>query len=216
MSRFTRVESASAIEVFAMRKAFEEDTFPHKVDLGIGAYRTDEGQPWVLPVVRKIEKAIAEDDSLNHEYCDILGMESFRNAASRILLGEDNPVFKEGKIMSAQALSGTGALRLGAVFLTRCLKLKDCYISSPAFPNHPVIFRAAGFKNCHTYRYWNAAEKNLDFTGMNEDLEGFQQSSVELYRSFQNEDLSRSEVPPVVSCTLGHTVKSWHWQKTRK
>ncbi|KAF8774442.1 Aspartate aminotransferase like protein [Argiope bruennichi] len=64
MSYFICVENAPTIEVFALRNAFDKDSFPDKVDLGIGAYRTDEGQPWVLPVVRKIEQVLAEDDSL--------------------------------------------------------------------------------------------------------------------------------------------------------
>ena len=36
MSRFDCVESAPAIEIFALSKAYKEDQFPQKVDLGIG------------------------------------------------------------------------------------------------------------------------------------------------------------------------------------
>ncbi|GBO28551.1 Aspartate aminotransferase, cytoplasmic, partial [Araneus ventricosus] len=139
--------------------------------VGSRPYRTDEGQPWVLPVVRKTEKAMADDDSLNHEYLGQLGLESFSKAASKMLLGEDNPVFKEEKVLGVQTLSGTGALRLGADFLAHCLKSTDFYMSAPTWPNHRKVFIDAGFKNCHTYRYWNAAERNLDFKGMKEDLE---------------------------------------------
>lgn len=38
----------------------------------VPAYRTDDSQPWVLPVVRKVEQKIATDNSLNHEYLPIL------------------------------------------------------------------------------------------------------------------------------------------------
>lgn len=31
------------------------------------AYRDDDGQPWVLPVVNAAEKALANDTSINHE-----------------------------------------------------------------------------------------------------------------------------------------------------
>ena len=31
-----------------------------QVSLGVGAYRTSEGQPWVLPVVKKAERILAE------------------------------------------------------------------------------------------------------------------------------------------------------------
>jgi len=45
--------------------------------LGVGAYRTDEGKPWVLPVVREAEILLANDESQNHEYLPILGFEPF-------------------------------------------------------------------------------------------------------------------------------------------
>lgn len=178
MSRFACVESAPPVEIFALNKAYKEDTFADKVDLGIGAYRTDEGKPWVLPVVRKTEKAMAEDDTLNHEYLGQLGLEPFSKAASKMLLGEANPAFKEEKVLGVQTLSGTGALRLGADFLSHCVKSTDFYMSAPTWPNHRKVFMDAGFKNCHTYRYWNAAERNLDFKGMKEDLENAPENSV--------------------------------------
>ncbi|GIY67945.1 aspartate aminotransferase, cytoplasmic [Caerostris extrusa] len=178
MSRFACVESAPPVEIFALNKAYKEDAFADKVDLGIGAYRTDEGKPWVLPVVRKTEKALAEDETLNHEYLGQLGLDSFSKAASKMLLGEDNPVFKEDKVLGVQTLSGTGALRLGADFLSHCVKSKDFYMSAPTWPNHRTVFMDAGFANCHTYRYWNAAERNLDFKGMKEDLENAPEDSV--------------------------------------
>lgn len=62
------------------------------------AYRTDEGKPWVLPVVRETEKCIAADDTLNHEYLGQLGLESFSKAASKMLLGEDSSAIKENKV----------------------------------------------------------------------------------------------------------------------
>lgn len=111
------------------------------------AYRTDEGQPWVLPVVRKVEQLIAGDGSLNHEYLPILGLPEFRANASRIALGDDSPAIAQKRVGplsqpalpismlcasrltlwllslfqvgSVQGLGGTGALRIGAEFLRR-------------------------------------------------------------------------------------------------
>ncbi len=36
MSRFSVVEAAPPVEIFALSKAYKEDTFKDKVDLGIG------------------------------------------------------------------------------------------------------------------------------------------------------------------------------------
>jgi Aspartate/tyrosine/aromatic aminotransferase len=63
------------------------------------AYRTEECKPWVLPVVRQAEKELAADDSLNHEYLPVLGLESFSSAATRMLLGGDaSPPLREGRV----------------------------------------------------------------------------------------------------------------------
>ncbi len=66
--------------------------------LFLAAYRTDEGQPWVLPVVKKVEKIIVHDDRLNHEYLPILGLPEFRSLASKIALGDDSPAIQENRV----------------------------------------------------------------------------------------------------------------------
>lgn len=66
------------------------------------AYRTDDSQPWVLPVVRKVEQQLANDNSLNHEYLPILGLPDFRTCASSLALGADSPAFKEKRVSSGR------------------------------------------------------------------------------------------------------------------
>nr|UDB72873.1 cytoplasmic aspartate aminotransferase [Hemiscorpius lepturus] len=177
-SRFANVESAPPVEIFALSKAYKEDTAPCKVDLGIGAYRTNEGKPWVLPVVRKVEKELAADETLNHEYLSQLGMEEFSRLATRMLLGEDSPSLKENRAFGVQTLSGTGALRLGADFLAKHAKYKIFYMSAPTWGNHRLVFMNAGFQECRTYRYWDAENRNLDFEGMIEDMKNAPEDSV--------------------------------------
>lgn len=62
------------------------------------AYRTDDCQPWVLPVVKKVERLIVEDGSLNHEYLPILGLPEFRSAASKVALGDDSAAIGENRV----------------------------------------------------------------------------------------------------------------------
>lgn len=119
MSRFSDVKMGPPIEVFALNKAFAEDTFEKKVSLGVGgkklqsysyctssgyrviiiiAYRNNEGKPWVLPVVRTAEKALALDDTLNKEYLPVLGLETFSTLATKMLLGDDSPAVVENRV----------------------------------------------------------------------------------------------------------------------
>lgn len=62
------------------------------------AYRTDEGRPWVLPVVRNVEMAMASDETLNHEYLAIDGLRQYSDAASRLLLGQDSQAVLHNRV----------------------------------------------------------------------------------------------------------------------
>uniref|UniRef100_A0A4W5JG64 Aspartate aminotransferase n=1 Tax=Hucho hucho TaxID=62062 RepID=A0A4W5JG64_9TELE len=98
MSIFAEVPQAPPVAVFKLTADFREDTYAQKVNLGVGAYRTDDCLPWVLPVVKKVEKMIVEDNSLNHEYLPILGLPELRSAASKVALGDDSPAIKDGRV----------------------------------------------------------------------------------------------------------------------
>ena len=39
--------------ILSLSVNFKNDIFPQKVNLGIGAYRDENGKPYVFPVVRK-------------------------------------------------------------------------------------------------------------------------------------------------------------------
>jgi len=45
---------APADPIFALTAGYQADQFPQKVNLGVGAYRDDQGKPFVLPTVRKV------------------------------------------------------------------------------------------------------------------------------------------------------------------
>ena len=108
--------------MFQLTRDYQADTHPQKVSLGVGAYRTDDGKPWILPCVKAAEKILAEKtdkEEINHEYLPVLGLDSFATAATNMLLGDASPAVKDGRSIGVQALSGTGALRIGAEFLNR-------------------------------------------------------------------------------------------------
>lgn len=178
MSRFAQVQAAPPIAIFALSRAYQQDTNPKKVDLGIGAYRDNTARPWVLPVVRKAQIAVANDESLNFEYLNQLGLADFTSAATALLLGSDSTVIKENRVISCQSLSGTGALSLAAAFLIKILNYKTVYYSKPTWGNHLDIFKYAGCEDIRPYRYWDAANRRIDFDGMTEDLRSAPKDSI--------------------------------------
>lgn len=182
-SIFKDVPGVPTDHVFCVNQMYKDDQNPNKVNMGIGAYRDKDGNPMVLPVVLNVEKRLAEEIAskiLNHEYLSIDGLKSFCDAASRLLLGNDSPALVENRVCSAQAISGTGSLRLGMEFLKKFYHSEVIYISNPTWGNHKKMLLATGYKaeNIKDYRYFDKATKGLDFQGMWEDLENAPDNSI--------------------------------------
>ena len=173
---FDEVAQAPPDLVLGISEAFKADTSPDKLNLGVGAYRTEELQPYVLKVVRKAEERILEARE-NKEYLPIEGLPAFNTATRNLLLGSESAAIKEGRVATLQALSGTGSLTIGAQFIHQYLPGKSVYISNPTWPNHKNIFSLAGV-DWKMYRYFDPETVGLDFSGMIEDIKAAPSGSV--------------------------------------
>ncbi|KAJ6030408.1 hypothetical protein N7499_012824 [Penicillium canescens] len=171
-SVFTAATVAAAPEdpLFGLMKAYREDPSDKKVDLGIGAYRDNNAKPWILPVVKKADNAIHNDPNLNHEYLSIGGLADFTSAAQKLIVGADSAAIKEKRICTLQTISGTGAVHLGGLFLSKFHPQKPTiYLSNPTWANHNQIFTNVNLPIAK-YPYFHASTKGLDFEGMMQAL----------------------------------------------
>lgn len=57
-SSFSGVPDAPPDPILSLNAMFLEDKSPKKVNLGVGAYRTDESKSYILPVVHEVEKRL--------------------------------------------------------------------------------------------------------------------------------------------------------------
>jgi len=177
--RFSEIKVAPADPILGVTIAYNNDPDPDKLDLGVGAYRTEDKKPLVLPVVRKVERALAQDEKLNKEYLPIDGLPEFKSASIKLLLGADSPAIAEKRVAVSQALSGTGGLRLGAAFMQRFFPAgTPVYISNPTWGNHTNIFQDAGIQDVRTYRYYKAETRGLDYDGFIADLKAAPKGSL--------------------------------------
>ena len=67
--------------ILGVSEAFKRDSNPTKMNLGVGAYRDDQGKPFVLPSVRKAENKILTSN-LNKEYAPIGGEPTYGNLSA--------------------------------------------------------------------------------------------------------------------------------------
>jgi aromatic-amino-acid transaminase len=99
-----------------------------------------------------------------------------------LLFGRDSALVKEGLVVTAQALGGTGALKVGADFLKRFLPKAELYISQPSWENHRAVFEAAGF-TVKEYAYYSPETHGLDFTAMRKSLNEIPSGSIVLFHA---------------------------------
>jgi aspartate/tyrosine/aromatic aminotransferase len=99
-----------------------------KVNVCVGAYRDEHGQPWVLPSVREAERRMMNDENENMEYLPIEGDRDFIDCAMRFAYGHEMNL---DHLAAVQSLSGTGACRIGGAFLARFWPQHPIYIPDP-------------------------------------------------------------------------------------
>ena len=163
-SPFSDVSLAPKDPIFGITEAFNADPRPTKVNLGVGVYLDDSGKIPVLAAVREAELARAQT-ALPRGYLPIDGIAAYDEAVKTLLFGADSALRKSGRLVTAQALGGTGALKIGADLLQRLHPGAAVLISDPSWENHRALFEAAGFKVA-TYPYYDAKTNGVDFAGM--------------------------------------------------
>ncbi|MBU9125276.1 aspartate/tyrosine/aromatic aminotransferase [Burkholderia multivorans] len=176
MSLFSAVQLAPRDPILGLNEAFNADTRPTKVNLGVGVYTNEDGKIPLLRAVREAEKARV-DAGLPRGYLPIDGIAAYDAAVQKLLLGNDSPLIAAGRVVTAQALGGTGALKIGADFLRTVNPNVRVAISDPSWENHRALFEAAGFEVV-AYPYYDAATNGVNFEGMLSALNGYAPGTI--------------------------------------
>jgi aromatic-amino-acid transaminase len=176
MSLFTAVELAPRDPILGLNEAFNADTRATKVNLGIGVYTNEEGKIPLLRAVREAEKARIEA-AQPRGYLPIEGLAAYDTGVQKLLLGNDSALIADGRVITAQALGGTGALKIGADFLKRLNPNAKVAISDPSWENHRALFEYAGFEVIN-YAYYDAPSHGLNFDGMLASLNSYPAGTI--------------------------------------
>ncbi|CAB4064808.1 GOT2 [Lepeophtheirus salmonis] len=158
-SWWTGVEMGPPDAILGVTELFKKDSNPKKMNLGVGAYRDDEGKPFILPSVRKAEEKIF-NANMNHEYSTIVGDATFNKLSAELAFG---------------------ALRIGAAYLSKWFpgkkKKTTVYLPKPSWGNHTPIFKHCGMEVA-SYRYYDPNTCGFDFEGTCEDIKRIPEKSV--------------------------------------
>lgn len=171
MNLFSSVPLAPKDPIFGLTEAYTADQRPGKVNLGVGVYYTDEGKVPLLKAVLEAEKEVVAKQS-PRAYIPIEGPNPYNSAVQNLLFGADSPLIQEGRVVTAECLGGTGALRVGGDFVKRLDTNAPAAISAPSWENHRGIFESAGYQVLE-YAYFDPKTRGVDFEGMVKALESF-------------------------------------------
>jgi len=163
-SIFAAVEMAPRDPILGLNESFNADTRTTKVNLGVGVYFDDNGKLPLLGAVRAAEKVRLEAMP-PRGYQPIEGTPAYNQGVQKLIFGADSALLADGRVVTAQALGGTGALKIGADYLKQLLPNATVFISDPSWENHRALFEAAGFPVA-TYPYYDAATRGVNFAAM--------------------------------------------------
>ncbi len=168
MSSFASVEQVPGDPILGLTEAYNHDTRPGKVNLGVGIYYDESGRIPLLRAVAKVEQALALE-ARPRGYLPIDGLPAYTQATGELLFGKDCPLLAAGRVATTQTVGGSGALRVGAELLRKLLPHATVALSKPSWENHRAVFEAAGFE-VGEYSYFDAGTHGVDFAGMLADL----------------------------------------------
>ena len=107
MSLFSAVEMAPRDPILGLNEAFNADPRPHKVNLGVGVYFTEEGRIPLLRAVAEAERALIPpitDDRIRA----LVTADDLRAAWLAMPLAEQRKVIKVGFIVRVQQTQNRG------------------------------------------------------------------------------------------------------------
>ena len=164
MSLFTAIEMAPRDPILGLTEQFNADTNPAKVNLGVGVYNDDSGKLPLLQCVAQAERQMT-DAAKAHGYLPIDGIAAYDKAVQDLVFGADSEAVTSGRVVTVQAVGGTGGLKLGADFLKKMSPNASVFISDPSWENHRALFGSAGFK-VETYPYYDAEQRGVRVDAM--------------------------------------------------
>ena len=140
----TNLAQQPADALLALIKLHNSDKRADKIDLGVGVYKTGQGDTPVFVAIKAAEaKLVAEQDS--KAYLGPEGDMGFVEALKPYVFGKTSAPVAAGRIDGMQAPGGTGALRLAFAMAKRA-QVQRFWMGGPSWPNHAQILADLGIE----------------------------------------------------------------------
>ena len=132
----SNLDQQPADALLALIKLHHDDPRGDKIDLGVGVYRTGQGDTPVFGAIKAAEQVLI-DTQTSKSYLGPEGDMGFVHALMPYIFGAEDPSMS-GRIEGMQAPGGTGAVRI-AVALAKKAGVERIWMGLPSWPNHAQI-----------------------------------------------------------------------------
>jgi len=158
---FESMQATQADAILGLIAEHKNDPRAEKIDLGVGVYRTEQGETPVLNVVKRAERILLDTQDTK-SYIGTAGAADF-NAAMQVLTFGDSSL--DDRLVTIQAPGGSGSLRVAAGMILRAAPNASVWASEPTWANHVPLLGGAGL-NLKPYPYYDTERHVIDMDGM--------------------------------------------------
>jgi aspartate/tyrosine/aromatic aminotransferase len=162
---FDKLQTAPADAILGLITEHRNDPRPEKIDLGVGVFRTAEGETPVLDVVKRAEQRIIDTQD-SKAYIGTAGDPQFNAAMQDLGFGEAADAERTGTI---QTPGGSGSLRVAASVILRAREDARVWVSDPTWANHIPLLAGAGL-SLEPYPYYDTDQHTLRIDEMLDTL----------------------------------------------
>ena len=175
---FETLEVAPADPILGLTAAYNQDTNPDRINLGVGVYKDGDGN---TPVFNSVQRAEARflDRQNTKDYLPISGAPEYAAAVQALLFGPEHEVVTGKRAATFHAPGGTGGLRVAGDFVRKLFPQARIWLSDPTWANHPNIYKHAGVA-VETYPYFRKETNDLDFAAMRDALNSVPEGDIVL------------------------------------
>ena len=158
---FESLQSAQADAILGLIAEHGNDPRAEKIDLGVGVYRTAEGETPVLDVVKRAEQILI-DQQETKTYIGTAGAADFNSAMQALIFGDASP---DDRLVTIQTPGGSGSLRVAAGMIQRASPDASVWVSEPTWANHMPLLAGAGLI-LKPYPYYDTNNHVIRFAEM--------------------------------------------------
>jgi aspartate aminotransferase len=165
---FEHLPQLPADPILGLMAIYQQDSNTHKVDLGVGVYKNENGETPVLASIKAAEERLLLTET-SKAYVGPAGSTAFNEAMASLLLGAQHAALQEQRLTLVQTPGGCGALRVAAELVRATRPSARIWVSDPTWGNHIPLLGSSGL-DIATYPYFDPATNAVNGEAMLETL----------------------------------------------